>query len=171
MGQSWISISLWREFDFREMKIEVVGAINVGRTGEKGGNSDNEQGGHQDCQEQEAQVETGRTRVVLFGFGTSLFFFLFFRNNHFGTKVKQACSTAWVVSLLQPVWTTKNHHLISVNQFPSLITRHSFFHTHLATSLLFSSLNFFTLFMGLTPVNRYSVFFLFFFFQYPTHRS
>ena len=104
--------------------------------------------------------------MVLFGFGTSLFFFLFFRNNHFGTKVKQACSTAWVVSLLEPVWTTKNHHSISVIQFPSLITHHSllityhsFFHTHLATSFLFSSLNFFTLFMGPTPISRYSVFF------------
>ena len=41
------------------------------------------------------------------------------------------------------------------------ITHHSFFHTHLATSLLFSSLNFFTLFMGPTPVSRYSFFFFF----------
>ena len=97
--------------------------------------------------------------MVLFGFGTSLFFFLFFRNNHFGTKVKQACSTAWVVSLLEPIWTTKNHHSISVNQFPSLITYHSFFHTHLTTSLLFSSLNFFILFMGPTPASRYIFFF------------
>ena len=39
------------------------------------------------------------------------------------------------------------------------ITHHSFFHTHLATSLLFSSLNFFTLFMGPTPVSRYIFFF------------
>ena len=75
----------------------------------------------------------------------------------------------------EPVWTTKNHHSISVTQFSSLITHHSslithhsFFHTHLATSFLFSSLNFFTLFMGLTPVSWYSVFF---FFQYPTHQG
>ena len=47
-----------------------------------------------------------------------------------------------------------------VTQFSSLITHHSFFHTHLATSLLFSSLNFFTLFMGLIPVSRYIFFFL-----------
>ena len=53
-----------------------------------------------------------------------------------------------------------------VTQFPllnfhhsSLITHHSFFHTHLATSLLFSSLNFFTLFMGPTLVSRYNFFF------------
>ena len=53
-----------------------------------------------------------------------------------------------------------------ITQFPllnfhhsSLITHHSFFHTHLATSLLFSSLNFFTLFMGPTPVSRYIFFF------------
>ena len=39
------------------------------------------------------------------------------------------------------------------------ITHHSFFHTHLATSLLFSSLNFFTLFMGPTPISQYSFFF------------
>ena len=58
-----------------------------------------------------------------------------------------------------------------ITQFPSLnfrhsslITHHSFFHTHLATSFLFSSLNFFTLFIGPTPVSRYSVFFFFFFF-------
>ena len=63
----------------------------------------------------------------------------------------------------EPVWTTKNHHSISVTQFPSLITHHSFFHTHLATSFLFSSLNFFTLFMGPTPVSRYNVFSFFFF--------
>ena len=57
-----------------------------------------------------------------------------------------------------------------ITQFPSLnfhhsslITHHSFFHTHLATSLLFSSLNFFTLFIGPTPVSWYSVFFFFFF--------
>ena len=46
-----------------------------------------------------------------------------------------------------------------VTQFSSLITHHSFFHSHLATSLLFSSLNFFTLFMGPTPVSRYIFFF------------
>ena len=44
------------------------------------------------------------------------------------------------------------HHSIS-------ITHHSFFHTHLATSLLFLSLNFFTLFMGPTPVSQYNFFF------------
>ena len=42
---------------------------------------------------------------------------------------------------------------------PSLITHHSFFHTHLTTSLLFSSLNFFILFMGPTPASRYIFFF------------
>ena len=60
---------------------------------------------------------------------------------------------------LEPVWPTKNGHSISVTQFSSLITHHSFFHTHLATSFLFSSLNFFTLFMGPTPVSRYIFFF------------
>ena len=64
---------------------------------------------------------------------------------------------------LEPVWPTKNGHSISVTQFSSLITHHSFFHTHLATSFLFSSLNFFTLFMGPTPVSRY----IFFFFPVP----
>ena len=77
------------------------------------------------------------------------------------------CISSWgtrkegYLSHLEPVWTTKNHHSISVTQFPSLITHHSFFHTHLATSFLFSSLNFSTLFMGPTPVSRYSVFFFF----------
>ena len=36
-----------------------------------------------------------------------------------------------------PVWTTKNHHSISVTQFPSLITHHSYFITH-HSSLKFS---------------------------------
>ena len=79
------------------------------------------------------------------------------------------------------------HNSSLITHHSSLITHHSFFHTHLATSLLFSSLNFFTLFMGPTPVSWYSVFFFFFsflffsfpglalafffFFQYPTHRS
>ena len=62
------------------------------------------------------------------------------------------------------------HHSSLITHYSSLITHHSFFHTHLATSLLFSSLNFFTLFMGPTPVSRYSVFF-FFFFKYPTHEA
>ena len=51
-------------------------------------------------------------------------------------------------------------HFSSLNFRHSIsITHHSFFHTHLATSLLFSSLNFFTLFMGPTPVSQYSFFF------------
>ena len=57
---------------------------------------------------------------------------------------------------LEPVWVSFFYHSIS-------ITHHSFFHTHLATSLLFSSLNFFTLFMDPTPVSRYNLFFFFFF--------
>ena len=58
-------------------------------------------------------------------------------------------------------------HFSSLNFRHSIsITHHSFFHTHLATSLLFSSLNFFTLFMGPTPVSRYSVFFFFLFFSF-----
>ena len=57
-------------------------------------------------------------------------------------------------------------HSISITHHSSLITHHSFFHTHLAISLLFSSLNFFTLFMGLTPISQYSVFFLFFIFLF-----
>ena len=61
----------------------------------------------------------------------------------------------------KPVWVSFFHYSISVTQFPSLIAHHLFFHTHLATSLLFSSLNFFTLFMGPTPVNWYSFFFFF----------
>ena len=56
---------------------------------------------------------------------------------------------------LEPVWVSFFYHSIS-------ITHHSFFHTHLATSLLFSSLNFFTLFMDPTPVSRYNLFFFFF---------
>ena len=53
-------------------------------------------------------------------------------------------------------------HFSSLNFRHSIfITHHSFFHTHLATSLLFLSLNFFTLFMDPTPVSRYSVFFFF----------
>ena len=66
-------------------------------------------------------------------------------------------------SNLEPVWVSFFHHSISVTQFASLITHHSFFHTHLATSLLFSSLNFFTL----SHLSAST----FFFFQYPTHRS
>ena len=45
-------------------------------------------------------------------------------------------------------------------KFSSLILYHSFFHIYLKTLLLFSSLNFFTLFMDPTPVSGYSVFFL-----------
>ena len=37
--------------------------------------------------------------------------------------------------ILGPVWTTKNHHSISVTQFPSLITHHSSLITQFFTSV------------------------------------
>ena len=76
-------------------------------------------------------------------------------NLKFGNDERENRGEEW-----EPVW-----ERFFVNQFPSLnfylslyITH--FFYTHLATSLLFSSLNFFTLFMNPTSVSRYSFFFL-----------
>ena len=60
---------------------------------------------------------------------------------------------------LEPVWTTKNHHSISVTQFPSLITHilslithHSNFHIRLPSSSNSYHSIFLTLFMDPTTV-------------------